>query len=137
MQAATNPEVRRVCGAAYGSQCRSGITARGHCSIARGAPTLGAKAGWLIVAASDACTKSQHYLVDPMSLPSAEQGWNLLGNLLDLGKLAFSPASPEVLKFTAYMEGRYGSFFTDNFHGVFATEVRVQHCMIFSAPCNP
>lgn len=52
-----------------------------------------------------------------------QQGWNLLGNLLDLGKVAFSPASPDVLKFAAYMEEKYGAFFTDNFHGVFASEV--------------
>ena len=26
------------------------------------------------------------------------QGWNVLGNLLDLGKIAFAPASPAVLR---------------------------------------
>ena len=25
-------------------------------------------------------------------------GWNVLGNLLDLGKIAFAPATPEVLR---------------------------------------
>ena len=27
-----------------------------------------------------------------------EQGWNVLGNLLDLGNIAFAPASPAVLR---------------------------------------
>lgn len=49
--------------------------------------------------------------------------WNLLGNLLDLGQIAFAPATPEVLRFAEYMAGNY-EFFSEVFHGVFATEVR-------------
>ena len=29
-------------------------------------------------------------------------GWNMLGNLLDLGKIAFAPATPEVLRCTLH-----------------------------------
>jgi len=36
-------------------------------------------------------------------------GWNMLGNLLDLGKIAFAPATPEVLRCISTGGPRSGS----------------------------
>ena len=35
-------------------------------------------------------------------------GRNILGNLLDMGQLAFAPATPDVLRFAAHMEASHG-----------------------------
>ncbi len=40
------------------------------------------------------------------------------GNLVDMGKLAFAPASPEVLKLAAHLDKTH-EFFGQSFHGVF------------------
>ncbi|CAL8463070.1 g2604 [Coccomyxa elongata] len=48
-------------------------------------------------------------------------GWNVLGNLVDMGKLAFAPATPEVLKLAAHLRSSH-ELFADVFHGVFRTE---------------
>ena len=40
------------------------------------------------------------------------------GNLVDMGKLAFAPATPEVLKLAAHL-GKTHEFFDESFHGVF------------------
>ena len=37
-------------------------------------------------------------------------GWNVLGNLLDMGQLAFAPATPEVLKLAAALDGTHRMF---------------------------
>ena len=60
-----------------------------------------------------------------MRLSTSCQGWNLLGNLLDLGQIAFAPATPQVLRFAAHMEASH-EFFSEYFHGVFATEVQLR-----------
>ncbi|KAK9829531.1 hypothetical protein WJX72_006343 [[Myrmecia] bisecta] len=52
-------------------------------------------------------------------------GWNVLGNLLDLGQLAFAPATPDVLRFAAHME-RTHEMFSKVFRGVFATEAEAE-----------
>lgn len=43
---------------------------------------------------------------------------NLAGNLVDMGKLAFAPATPEVLQLAAHLR-RSHELFADVFHGVF------------------
>lgn len=42
----------------------------------------------------------------------------LAGNLVDMGKLAFAPATPEVLKLAAHLRSSH-ELFADVFHGVF------------------
>jgi hypothetical protein len=66
--------------------------------------------------------------VDPEALATIrglkhDFGWNLLGNLLDLGGLAFAPATPEVNAFVAHMSASH-EFFDDLFIGVYESEVR-------------
>lgn len=41
-----------------------------------------------------------------------------IGNLVDMGKLAFAPATPEVLKLAAHLD-RTHEFFGKSFYGVF------------------
>lgn len=50
-------------------------------------------------------------------------GWNWLGNLVGLGGLAFTPATPEVLRFAQHMS-RTHAFFDDVFIGVYDNPVR-------------
>mmetsp|Transcript_7891 Transcript_7891/g.23248 ORF Transcript_7891/g.23248 Transcript_7891/m.23248 type:complete len:2373 (+) Transcript_7891:472-7590(+) len=52
-------------------------------------------------------------------------GWNLLGNLLDTGKIAFAPATPEVLRFVDHM-AKTTEYFSEYFHGVFRTEAEAE-----------
>lgn len=40
------------------------------------------------------------------------------GNLVDMGKLAFAPATPEVLRLAAHMDASH-ELFGEAFHGVF------------------
>lgn len=40
------------------------------------------------------------------------------GNLIDMGKLAFAPATPEVLELAAHLDKTH-EFFGESFHGVF------------------
>ncbi len=41
-----------------------------------------------------------------------------VGNLVDMGKLAFVPATPEVLKLAAHLDQTH-EFFGESFYGVF------------------
>ena len=52
---------------------------------------------------------------------AAQRGWNVFGNLLDLGLLAFAPATPEVVEVARYL-GRTYHHFDDHFLGVFRDE---------------
>ncbi|KAK9857576.1 hypothetical protein WJX84_000857, partial [Apatococcus fuscideae] len=52
-------------------------------------------------------------------------GWNMLGNLLDMGQLAFAPNSPDVLRFVDYMQ-RTHPMFADVFYGIFETEAAAE-----------
>jgi hypothetical protein len=66
--------------------------------------------------------------VDPDALATIrglkhDFGWNLLGNLLDLGGLAFAPDTPEVHAFVAHMRESH-QYFDELFQGVFKSEVR-------------
>ena len=37
-------------------------------------------------------------------------GRNLLGNLIDLGQVAFAPATPDVLRFAEHMSNSHGKY---------------------------
>ena len=54
------------------------------------------------------------------------------GNLVDMGKLAFAPATPEVLQLAAHLDKTH-EFFGQSFHGVFRYALV---CNAFSA-CYP
>ncbi|KAK9833394.1 hypothetical protein WJX81_001382 [Elliptochloris bilobata] len=52
-------------------------------------------------------------------------GWNVLGNLVDMGALAFAPASESVLRFTDHMM-RTHALFKGAFIGVFPSEAEAE-----------
>ena len=54
--------------------------------------------------------ESQPGVLDQIRGARRALGWNVLGNLLDMGQLAFAPATPEVLKLAAALDGTHRMF---------------------------